>query len=394
MLTRTKNKLHNVKIILLLLTTSLITGCSEQSLNRTWFVVHDVDDENQGHYRSIYTFSPDTLSINYLGSGGMRTKIKSLTDSIIKTDSFPQLIYQLNDDTLMLRWPQTTLKLLPFKPKKTETSIEELEELIVGNNWIYEYEGMKFKATFLREQYGPYINRAQIQVYYDDKFDRILKLPLWKIEKLENQLILIIEDPMEHFYANVFYINGIAENGTLQAETWHYGSKYNISFITNELIDTADLIRRREQLMYSWKVISSSERKEPEIDPDDTTYVDLGHIPIWGTINMNTVIEESDLTEGNMSFNFLADSSYQLIKYKSAVCTGTWELLRNGQAVKLTTQADFSDEYQTQCSDFLIKKITDEELHIEQWIPIYENDSTVPQRYYELKLVKNMYRQR
>lgn len=359
-------------------------------MNKTWFVISDGGYGDQISYRSIFTFSSDSLFIEFLGADSVTAKIQLQTDSTIEADSLPLLNYGLKNDTLKLSYMRSpldtiTLTLLPFRPHKANTSIVQLESLLLSNNWLYEYEGMKFDATFLNKYYNAQIRRSEIQVYYDDRLDRTLEMSLWKIKSLEKQLILIIENPMDDYYANVFYIDEVTTNGNIKASTWQYGSKYDIIFKKHELIDSIELVKKWNKLIASWDIHSSIEEKGPEID---TNYIDLGRISIWGEINMKTIIEESDLANGGISFNFSPDSSYQLLKGKSVICNGTWELQRNGRVVKLTTNFDFSDEYQTECSDFLINKLTDEALQIEHWIPVYESDSTVPNRYYELKMLK------
>lgn len=385
-----------MRILLTVLFLSILTACSKQPLNKTWYVISDEGYAEQVSYRSIYSFATDSISIDFLGAKRISTKIQAITDSTIKSDSLPLINYRLKNDTLQLRYARSAydtidLRLLPFIPKETKTSIKQVESTLLSHNWLYQYEGIKFDATFLNINFCPGIRYSQMQVYYGDKLDRTLQMPLWKVESYKKQLILIIENPMDNFYANVFFINELTTEGELKTSTWQYGNKYEIKFEKQTLIDSLELLKTHTNLLGTWSLQSASERKEPEIDPNDTTYIYLGHIPIWGTINMNTVIEESDLNEGKITYNFYPDSSYQLLKVNSIVCQGKWELQRNGRVVKLTTESNWSDEYQSDCNDFLINQLTDEVLSLEHSIPIYKNDSTVPNRYYELKMIKKMH---
>lgn len=344
----------------------------------------------------MYSFSQDSLMIEYLAAERISSKIQHWTDSTIKTDSLPIVNYIIKNDTLKLTYVRIEsdtidLTLLPFHPKKTNTTIEQLETVLLKHNWLFEYEGIKFDATFLNKYYSPKIRHSEIQVYYEDKIVRTLEMPLWKIESYKNQLILLIENPFDNYYANVFFINEVTTGGDIKTSTWQYGTQYDVIFKRQDLIDSTELEKKWKKLIASWDIQSSIEEKEPEIDPNDTTYIDLGQIGIWGIINMNTVIEETDLAKGGITYKFLSDSSYQLIKNNNVVCSGSWQLLRNGRVVKLTTDSDLSDEYQTDCNDFLITMLTNEVLSLEQYIPVYENDSTVPNRYYELKMAKTMH---
>ncbi|MEQ9166960.1 MAG: hypothetical protein RLO12_11930, partial [Fulvivirga sp.] len=164
--------------------------------------------------------------------------------------------------------------------------------------------------------------------------------------------------------------------------------KYDVIFEKQKLIDTLDLHKRNKGLKGTWTVKNNIEIPEPLIDPNDTNYFDLGHIRPWGKMNINTLIETSDLSEGTISYNIGSDNSYQIKKKDSVVCSGNWNLQRNGKIVTITNENDFDEEYHCSCNDFQINSITEQLLEIEHYIPIFENDTTVTDNYYKLRLSK------
>jgi len=351
--------------------------------------------EDQVHYRSIYTFSSDSLSIDYLGAGRFSTKIQHLSDSTINADSLSIIKYHLKSDTLYLSFTRSrsdsvSLKLLPFKSNSAPISPIVLDTLLVANNWVYEYEGIKFDATFLNKYYNPEIRLSEIQVYYEDRLDRSLELPFWKIESFEKQVLLVIEDPMDNFYANVFYIKKITDNGNISAETWQYDNKYDITFNRRELIDSLELLKRNNKLITSWGLQSAKKSEIKEVDKNDTTLIIFEPMPVWESINLNTVITEADIFNNLLEIKLKSDSSYLLTVEDNIICKGSWILQRNGTVVKLSTEGDMRDDYQVVCNDFAIKEISVDSLIIELMIPLYEGDSMIIDRHYELTF-KNMH---
>lgn len=370
-----------MKLKLLLILYSVSVSCYSQKLLNKWFVIDESEFLEQVHYRTIYEFTKDSLYLNYLASGNSSYKILQKNNGVIRPDSIPDLKYKFEDDTLYIKWPSTTVRLLPLqKVFQSEYSLNDLNELFSGKIWSFESERNSFNITLLEELCFHEVRCAEVDVFFDGQYVSSFE-PIWIVDMIDDQPVFILEDPFSGYYPNVFYIKSILRESILM-ENWYAGKKEEVELRLISTLDSEALVQKKNFLSKNWGLIGYSEFVD---ESEDSTLIDLGHIPVWDEINIKTVIEEKDIIERLLTFQFKTDSTFFIKTRLKEICKGRWQLRKNGTSVKVMTKMDFIEQHQTDCQDFIIKELGEDFLHIESYIPIYENDSTIPNRYFELK---------
>jgi len=374
-----------------ILVSFILISCGSDKIEGLWFVVDDVEEEYQAHYRSLYEFTSDSLIIDFLGAGRKSFEIISKSATIIKTDSFPELGYSYLQDTLILQLPNTKLKLLRFEFSNVSIdSLNEKLEILNNSKWSYRFNETRIESILLGEAFTRNAKHAAINVFNNERFQRSLEDPAWSLEYRNGTYVLMIESPFEDYYPNVFFLKNL-EKDVMVAETFRDGVKTDVAFLREEFMGSVEIAFRQKQLLGTWKLIKAILPESEPIDENDTTIISLGPLIIDEPIKRNAVFETHDINNMDLFYDFNRDSTFSLYTSGKEIGNGERQLRKDGGVIKFITYTNinmWNEVYQVQVNDLYIRKLNKDTMWVEQTIHVFESDSIIPEIDYDLILVK------
>ena len=364
-----------------------IISCSQPNkLIGTWKII------DAGHDGPYYNFFKITKDSTFIYTIGLPTKSFNHTriEQTLKLDSAISWTYAFSKDTLILNEGEDhERKLLILDSKKAIVDIEGIKNTLTNNSWkysdgVFSYESI-FEKNLLRES----IYTGETHTFINNKYENTLENCLWAIDEINGQIVLVIEDNYSSFpILETFYLHSRLTD-TLTFKSWNSCKEFEVDFIKQPLPTTNYLTNLRKILTSkSWKLKEHSIFQYPAYDGDTTKLVDLGTIIYGPPALPNSTIKEKDLESNSLTYYFNPDSTFKLLNRGNVVFKGTWKLFKNGKLVELIKDdAPFDyNYYQVYLKNIRIQEFDSNELVIEQWLPLYENDSTIPDEYVTMTL--------
>lgn len=328
-----------MKFLLQLLFLSLPILANAQ-LERTWVSVESRESADNSTLNGIiYDFQGDILRIrNVFSDSTIVKKYVYENDQIIVNDTVFLNIQHLSEDSLIAKFPWITVVFFPTEPNDIKPDLT-LDDLI-GVTWTLKHSNYSENWNFTDRLASDYpLNVSKNCVRRNVGNWTMGDIESWNLLKFDNHLFLTTT--RYQFEQEVFKVFSF-HSGIIRLSPINKKMSQDVELTRHPILNQAKLDERiRILTSRTWKTqeiiqYQSGTDRMNEMLGDSVEADDL--LQYSGSYSRRTdtlLISQQQFLDKSISYRFDTEGTYCILLNNQEYDCGTWELLKDGRAIKL-----------------------------------------------------------